>query len=81
MGKHLPTTYPPRAMRADRAAAYLDISPTSFFRLVEDGVLPKPTKIRGIVTWDRHDLDAAYEDLKDGNRAGNTVHKLLRSQQ
>ena len=68
-------------MRADRAAAYLDISPASFFRLVEDGVLPKPTKIRGIVTWDRYDLDAAYEDLKDGNRAGNMVHKLLRSPQ
>lgn len=79
MGKHFPTAYPPRAMRAARAAAYLDISPTSFFRLVEDGVLPKPTKIRGMATWDRLDLDAAYDDLKDGS-AENTMHKLLRGE-
>jgi len=66
-------------MRAERAAAYLDISPTSFFRLVEDGVLPKPTKIRGMATWDRLDLDAAYDDLKDGG-TDNTMSKLLRGE-
>lgn len=66
-------------MRAERAAAYLDISPASFLRLVDDGVLPKPTKIRGMVTWDRLDLDAAYEDLKSGG-AENTMHKLLSEQ-
>jgi predicted DNA-binding transcriptional regulator AlpA len=77
MGKQLPTAYPPRAMRAERAAAYLDISPTSFLQLVADGVLPKPVRIRGMVTWDRLDLDSAYDDLKDG-KSENTLHKLLR---
>jgi predicted DNA-binding transcriptional regulator AlpA len=80
MGKQLPTAYPPRAMRVERAAAYLDISPAAFLRLVDDGVLPKPIKIRGMVTWDRLDLDAAYEDLKSGG-AENTMHKLLRQRE
>jgi predicted DNA-binding transcriptional regulator AlpA len=67
-------------MRADRAAAYLDISPSSFLQLVADGVLPKPVRIRGMVTWDRCDLDSAYEDLKNGH-AENSVHKLLRERE
>jgi predicted DNA-binding transcriptional regulator AlpA len=71
--------YPPRAMRAERAAAYLDISTATFFRLVEDGALPKPTKKNGVVSWDRLDLDAAYENWKDENGSHeNTMHKLLR---
>lgn len=74
--KRLETAYPPRAMRADRAAAYLDISPSSFLQLVADGVLPKPIRIRGMVTWDRCDLDSAYEDLKSGT-SENTMLKLL----
>jgi transcriptional regulator with XRE-family HTH domain len=68
--------YPPRAMRLGRAAAYLDISPSTFLRLVDDGLLPRPTKVRGVVSWDRLDLDAAYEDWKAAGD-GNTVHALL----
>jgi predicted DNA-binding transcriptional regulator AlpA len=63
-------------MRAERAAAYLDISPDSFYRLVEAGDLPQPTRKNGIVSWDRLELDAAYENWKDGARH-NTMHALL----
>jgi predicted DNA-binding transcriptional regulator AlpA len=71
--------YPPRAMRAERAAAYLDMSTSTFFRLVDEGALPAPTKKKGIVSWDRLDLDAAYENWKDENGPHeNTMHKLLR---
>ena len=35
--------YPPRAMRAERAAAYLDMSTRTFLRLVDEGLLP-PTQ-------------------------------------
>lgn len=66
-------------MRAERAAAYLDLSPSTFLRLVDEGLLPPPTKVRGVVSWDRYDLDCAYEDWKA--RSGgeeNTMHKLLR---
>ena len=69
--------YPPRAMRLERAAAYLDISPDSFYRLVDTGDLPQPTRKNGIVSWDRLELDAAYEDWKAGT-ARNTMHALLK---
>jgi predicted DNA-binding transcriptional regulator AlpA len=67
--------YPPRAMRADRAAAYLDMSPASFHRLVDEGVLPRGHPVKGMVIWDRYELDAAFESLKCGD--DNSMHKLL----
>jgi predicted DNA-binding transcriptional regulator AlpA len=67
--------YPPRLMRAGRAAAYLDISTSNFLKLVDDGVLPSPVRLRGSVAWDRHDLDDAVERLNDENV--NTVDRLL----
>jgi predicted DNA-binding transcriptional regulator AlpA len=68
--------YPPRAMRADRAAAYLSMSQSAFLRLVEEGLMPKPVKIKGMSTWDRLELDTAYENFK-GDDDGNTMHKIL----
>jgi predicted DNA-binding transcriptional regulator AlpA len=68
--------YPPRAMRADRAAAYLDMSESAFLRLVDEGLMPEPVRIKGAVTWDRLQLDAAYENFKTDQQA-NTMHKLL----
>jgi predicted DNA-binding transcriptional regulator AlpA len=66
-------------MRAERAAAYLDLSLSTFLRFVEKGLLPSPVKIHGVVSWDRHDLDCAYEDWKTANGNGeNSMHKLLR---
>jgi predicted DNA-binding transcriptional regulator AlpA len=57
--------YPPRAMRAERAAAYLSMSRAAFLRLVEDGTMPAPVKIKGIVLWDRLELDAAFDKLRE----------------
>src|SRR5215470_5916153 len=76
-------TYPPRTMRADTAAAYLDMSRASFLRLVDDGAMPPPTKVRGMALWDRIELDRAFEDLKDGGGepTTNTVLKRLRELQ
>ena len=68
--------YPPRAMRADRAAAYLDMSPASFHRLVDEEVLPRGHTVKGMVIWDRYELDAAFENLNDGD-GSNSMHKLL----
>jgi len=74
--------YPPRAMRADRGAAYLDVSKSKFLDLVEHGKLPKPRQIDGIVVWDRLELDAAFEQFKTREieeRSGrrNTVDMVL----
>ena len=68
--------YPPRAMRADRAAAYLDMSSSSFLKLVDEGVLPAGVHIKGMVVWDRYELDAAFENIKSCD-SGNSMHKLL----
>ena len=69
-------SYPPRVFRAERAAAYLSIGTTTFLRLVSEGVLPKPIKLRGVTIWDRLDLDAAIDDLREGGE--NTIDKALR---
>lgn len=72
-------SYPPRAMRADQAAAYLSMSRSMFLRLVDEHVMPIPVKIRGMTTWDRFDLDAAYDNLKNSSEPSeNTVHEKLR---
>jgi predicted DNA-binding transcriptional regulator AlpA len=54
-------TYPPRALRADHAAAYLSMS-TAMLKLVDEGVcLPKPKRLGGMVFWDRAKLDEFVE--------------------
>ena len=58
-------TYPPRLLRADRAAAYLAMSQSTFLDLVKRGVLPKPVKLRGIIAWDRLKLDGAVDAFAD----------------
>jgi predicted DNA-binding transcriptional regulator AlpA len=67
-------------MRAEQAATYLGMSRASFLRLVEDGTMPPPIKVRSMTLWDRHDLDDAFEELKrgGGKPTENTVLKRLR---
>src|SRR6185436_18620119 len=69
-------SYPPRAMRAEHAAAYLSMSRSMFLQLVEEGTMPPPVRIKGMVTWDRLDLDAAYENFRASSE--NTVARRLR---
>lgn len=56
--------YPPRAMRADRAAAYLSMGTTTFLQLVNEGRLPQPKRLRGLIFWDRLALDAFVENYE-----------------
>lgn len=67
--------YPPRLLRAERAAAYLAMGTTTFLRLVEIGELPKPKRIKGIVAWDRLMLDAYVDDTSDDT--ANSVERIL----
>ena len=55
-------SYPPRLLRADRAAAYLDMGKSKFLELVSQGRLPRPVRIDGITSWDRLELDGTVED-------------------
>jgi hypothetical protein len=63
MGRKLADSlaYPPRALRADRAAAYLDVSTGEFLKLVKQGLLPRGKKLAGITFWDRVALDDFVE--------------------
>lgn len=58
-----PTTLQPRLLRRERAAAYLDVSPSTFDKLVRDGLLPAPKTFQNFKTWDRADLDAFADHL------------------
>jgi predicted DNA-binding transcriptional regulator AlpA len=80
VGQKTGPAYPPPAMRVEQAADYLSMSRSMFLKLVGEGTMPKPIKIGAMTTWDRHDIDDAFEDLKrgDGEPSENTVHKRLR---
>lgn len=57
--------YPPRGMRAERAAAYIGIGRTKFLELVERGLMPEPIEVDGMTLWDRLTLDAAFDNLQN----------------
>jgi excisionase family DNA binding protein len=82
MGSRLANTlaYPPRALRADRAAAYLDISTPTFLRLVEQGRLPAGRKLAGITFWDRVALDDFVERYEGEQDTVNPWDKYLESE-
>jgi predicted DNA-binding transcriptional regulator AlpA len=70
--------YPPRLMRAERAAAYLGFGVSFFLELVAEGRLPKPKRIKGVVAWDRLKLDAFVDDADDAAETVNSVEAALR---
>jgi predicted DNA-binding transcriptional regulator AlpA len=55
----------PRGLRRDDAAAYVGVSPSKFDDWVNRGVMPKPKRIDRIVVWDRIELDAVFENMRD----------------
>lgn len=57
--------YPPRGLRADRAAAHLGMSKSKFLELVDAGTLPKPKSIGGMRIWDRLAVEAAFDNLPE----------------
>jgi predicted DNA-binding transcriptional regulator AlpA len=71
--------YPPRALRAERAAAYLAMSRAKFLELVDQGRLPAPVHIDGMTVWDRLELDAAFDAFKiePSEQKRNTVDMAL----
>jgi predicted DNA-binding transcriptional regulator AlpA len=79
-------SYPPRAMRLHGAAAYLSMSKSAFLRLIEEGKLPSGIHVGGMVLWDRLELDAAFENLKEADEdhpddpsRKNTIAAILES--
>jgi predicted DNA-binding transcriptional regulator AlpA len=59
------------SMRAERAAACLDISPSTFLTWVKEGKMPKPIKIGGVALYDYKAVETAWQALKDDAGQGD----------
>jgi predicted DNA-binding transcriptional regulator AlpA len=60
----LPPTLTPRLIARAAAAAYVNVSPTTFDAMVKDGTMPKPKRLSGRrKAWDVRALDAAVDNL------------------
>lgn len=66
----LPLSLPPRGLSRVQAAAYVGVSASTFDKMVADGEMPAPKRIRGRVIWDRNRLDCAFDAIDD-DRAEN----------
>lgn len=53
------------ALRAERAAAALDVGLTTFLTWVKDGKMPKPIRIGGCALYDFEAVRNAWEALKE----------------
>jgi predicted DNA-binding transcriptional regulator AlpA len=73
------TAYAPIGMRLERAASYLDISTSTFLRLIETRDLPPGITKGGMVIWDRYELEAAFENWKTQRkvRASDDATEIL----
>jgi len=45
------------------------VGPSKFDEMVADGRMPPPRRIDGRKVWDRHELDASFNDLPRDNTA------------
>ena len=61
----LPASLPPRLIAREAAAAYVNVSPNTFDKLVELGLMPKPRILPGCrrKLWDVRELDIAVDAL------------------
>jgi hypothetical protein len=70
-GDQRPSYFPPRAiphiaLRAQGAAAALDISVSTFLAWVREGKMPSATKIGGIALYDVRELQRSWDHLRGG---------------
>ena len=56
------------ALRREEAAASLSISPTLFDTWVNDGLMPRGHKVRGVILWDVNEVFECWRKLRDGDK-------------
>ena len=61
----LPPSLPPLALRREASAEYVGLRPGKFDELVQDGRMPKPRHIDGVVQWDVAKLRDAHAALPE----------------
>lgn len=54
-----------RGKRRSAAAYYVGVSETKFDQWVDQGRMPRPKKIDGIVLWDVRELDMAFDAIME----------------
>ncbi|ABC91687.1 hypothetical protein RHE_CH02920 [Rhizobium etli CFN 42] len=59
------------ALRRQEAAASLGISASLFDNWVDQGFMPKGTKINGVVLWDTEQIRAAWQGLVESGAANS----------
>lgn len=62
----LPLSLPPRGLSRVQAAEYIGVSPSTFDKMVAEGEMPAPKRIRGRVVWDRKQVDCMFDAFDDG---------------
>ncbi len=67
---------PPTARLLSRVegAAYAGVSPSTFDRMVADGMMPGPKRVYGRVLWDVRALDAAIDALPGGDDSSQAAN-------
>jgi hypothetical protein len=60
---HLPPGLMPLGMSRLQAAEFVGVSPSTFDKLVSDGLMPQPKKVRGRRLWDSRKLVVAFDAL------------------
>lgn len=53
----------PRGLNRLEAARYVGVSPGTFDKLVDEGVMPRAKRIRARLVFDRVELDAAFDAI------------------
>lgn len=53
----------PRGLNRDQASAYVGISSSTFDKLVEAGLMPRPRVMESRRVWDIQELDRAFDEL------------------
>ena len=59
----LPSSCAPRGLSRTAAAEYIGISSSLFDEMVDDKRMPQARVINRRRVWDRHELDAAFDEL------------------
>lgn len=69
----------PRGLSRTLAASYVGVSPTTFDRMIKDGLMPRPKAVYGRRLWDVRAVDIAFDLLDGGHRrddAGQVIYEL-----
>lgn len=67
------TDFLPRGLSRVQAATYIGVSTSLFDQMVADGRMPPPREINSRRVWDRHQVDASFDDLPGGADQGEGI--------